>query len=449
MTASQKRGNVRFARWILIPLAAAAALSGVPFAGAANASVRANAGSLGTVVSLASSGSSVCAVLSSGKMECWGSNGNGQLGNGTTAGSDIPVAVHGITNAKAVSGDVNGQSFCALLSTGQLKCWGYNGYGELGNGTTTSFTVPVVVKKISTATAVFGGGNGFCARLSSKHLDCWGYGGSGQLGNGAFNNSDVPVSVRSITTAVTVVSGSNSFCALLSTGRVNCWGSGSSGQLGNGSFNGSDVPVRVTGITTAKALADMGHSSVCALLTSSRVDCWGYNGDGELGNGATASSDVPVGVLGISNAKAVSADVNGGSFCVLLTTDHLKCWGYNGFGELGNGTTTNFTVPVSVKNITTATAVFGGGNGFCALLSTKHLSCWGAGGSGQLGNGAFSSSDVPVAVRSISTAVTVMTGNDWFCALLSTSHVSCWGAGGSGQLGDGSFNSSDVPVPVR
>ena len=224
---------------------AVAVLGGVPFAGAANASIQANAGSLGTVVSLAHSGSSACAVLSSGKMECWGANGNGQLGNGTTASSDIPVSVHGITKAKAVSGDVNGQSFCALLSTRQLKCWGYNGDGELGNGTTTSFTVPVSVKKISTATAVFGGGNGFCARLSSKHLDCWGYGGSGQLGNGSFSSSDVPVAVRSITTAVTVMSGNDWFCALLSTSHVDCWGSGGSGQLGDGSFSNSDVPVPV------------------------------------------------------------------------------------------------------------------------------------------------------------------------------------------------------------
>jgi alpha-tubulin suppressor-like RCC1 family protein len=258
----------------------------------------------------------------------------------------------------------------------------------------------------------------------------------------------VPVAVRSISTAVTMISGNHSFCALLSTSRVNCWGYGGSGQLGNGSLSGSDVPVRVAGITTAKALADSGSGSVCALLSSGKVDCWGFNGEGELGNGTTASSDIPVGVLGITNAKAVSEDVNGASFCVVLTTDHLKCWGYNGDGELGNGTTTNFTVPVSVKNISTATAVFGGENGFCALLSSKHLDCWGNGGFGELGNGSSSNSDVPVAVRSIGNDLTMVGGNDTFCALLSTSHVDCWGYGGNGQLGDGSFNSSDVPVPV-
>ena len=196
MAASQKRGSVRLTQWILIVLAAAAALGGVAFPAVASGATRANTGSLGSVVSLAGdNNSSVCAVLSSHKIECWGYNGNGQLGNGTTSSSDIPVTVHGITNAKAVAGDVSGGSFCAVLTTGQLKCWGYNGYGELGNGTTTGFTVPVSVKNISTATAVFGGGNGFCALLSSKHLSCWGYGGTGQLGNGSFNSSDVPVPV--------------------------------------------------------------------------------------------------------------------------------------------------------------------------------------------------------------------------------------------------------------
>jgi alpha-tubulin suppressor-like RCC1 family protein len=105
----------------------------------------ANARSLGTVVSLADSGNSMCAVLSSGKVECWGYNANGQLGNGTTASSDIPVAVHGITNAKAVSGDINGQSFCALLSSKHLDCWGAGGNGQLGDGSFNSSDVPVPV----------------------------------------------------------------------------------------------------------------------------------------------------------------------------------------------------------------------------------------------------------------------------------------------------------------
>ena len=132
----------------------------------------------------------------------------------------------------------------------------------------------------------------------------------------------------------------------------------------------------------------------------------------------------------------------------LLSTGHLKCWGYNVYGELGNGNTTTFEIPVSVKNISTATAVIGGDNGFCALLSTRHVDCWGNNGYGELGNGTTTSSDVPVAVRKISNAAKLITGYYGYCALLSTSHVDCWGYGSNGELGNGTTNSSDVPVAV-
>jgi alpha-tubulin suppressor-like RCC1 family protein len=183
-------------------------------------------------------------------VDCWGFNGNGELGNGTTASSDVPVAVRAITNAKVVVGDSDGGSyggsFCAVLATGQVKCWGYNNDGELGNGTTVSSTVPVTVKKITKPAAVVGGDYGFCAVLSTHHVDCWGYGAYGELGNGSFSaNSDVPVSVRKITDAATVNAGNSSFCSLLSTGHVDCWGFNGNGELGNGNTTNSDVPVAV------------------------------------------------------------------------------------------------------------------------------------------------------------------------------------------------------------
>jgi len=455
MTAARKFHRARLARRILILLAVTAGIGSLAVPAGASSSVHA-AGTLANVVSLADSGnSSVCAVLSSGTVDCWGYNQFGELGNGTTTNSDVPVPVLGVSGVKAVAGDENGGGFCAVLSTGHLKCWGQNTYGELGNGTTTTFTVPVAVKNISTATAVFGSYHGFCALLSTSHVDCWGYGGTGQLGNGSFTDSHVPVAVRNISNATTLTGGYETFCALLSTKHVDCWGYGLFGQLGNGSFNSSDVPVPVKNISTATALAQSGVtsddvSSVCALLASGTAHCWGANGSGALGNGTTTNSDVPVAVFRLSGAKAVAGDYNGSGFCVVLSTGHLKCWGDNFYGELGAGTTAaSSTVPVPVKNISTATAVFGGQVAFCARLSTSHLDCWGYGGTGQLGNGAFANSNVPVAVRSISNATTLISGYDAFCARLSTSHADCWGGGGSGQLGDGSVNSSDVPVPVQ
>jgi alpha-tubulin suppressor-like RCC1 family protein len=330
-----------------------------------------------------------------------------------------------------------------------LKCWGHGGYGELGNGTTTSYTVPVSVTNISTAKAVFGGEYAFCARLLTGALDCWGNGSDGQLGDGSNSGSDVPAGVRGITNATGVTSGNYNFCARLSTGGLDCWGNGFNGQLGDGSGNNSDVPVPVAKITGVKAVSNSG-SSVCAVLSSGNVDCWGYNGSGQLGDGTTANSDVPVTVLGITNATAVAGNIVGGSFCAVLSTGQLKCWGFNGFGELGNGTTTSFTVPVSVEHISTAASLIGGNNDFCGLLSSEHLECWGNGAWGQLGDASFAGiSDIPVAVHSISNATTMISGYEAFCGLLSTRHVDCWGDGYGGMLGDGSFTNSDVPVPVR
>ena len=214
--------------------------------------------------------------------------------------------------------------------------------------------------------------------LSTEHLDCWGYGGGGQLGNGTTASSDVPVAVHKITNAAALVSYNGGYCALLSTSHVDCWGYGGDGELGDGSFNSSDVPVAVAGITDAKAVASgTGSSSSCALLSTGQVKCWGYNASGQLGNGTMTHSDVPVTAMGITDAKAVGGANDGGSFCAVLSTGHLKCWGYNGSGQLGNGTTTTFSVPVSVKNVTTATDVRGTNSGFCAVLSP---STWTAGG---------------------------------------------------------------------
>jgi alpha-tubulin suppressor-like RCC1 family protein len=407
------------------------------------------------VISVASNSTSgsYCALLSTGKVDCWGYNDDGELGNGTTTSSDVPVAVVGITNAKAITEDTDGDagSFCALLSTSQVKCWGYNDDGELGNGTTTTYTVPVAVKNITTAAAVIGGYYGFCALLSTSQVDCWGYNRFGELGNGNMTDSDVPVAVHKITNADEVISGYYDFCALLSTSHIDCWGYNEDGELGNGTTTDSDVPVAVVNIANAKAVASDSHSgSFCALLSTSHIDCWGYNEDGELGNGTTTSSDVPVAAVGITNAKAITEDTDGGSgsFCAVLSTSHVDCWGYNDDGELGNGTTTTYTVPVAVKNITTAATVIGGDYGFCALLSNSHIDCWGYNRDGELGNGNMTDSDVPVAVHKITNAAEVTSGNDGYCALLSTSHVDCWGYNGDGELGNGNTTDSDVPVAV-
>ncbi len=459
LTIIRKSTTFRPARGLLVALAAALGLAGLAAPAWASARPGIDTGTLQNVTSLVSDSDSgaTCALLTTGHVTCWGYNGDGELGNGTETSSDVPVPVHGITDAKAIAEDNqdggNGGSFCALLSTGHIDCWGNNNDGQLGNGNTTTFTLPVAVKNISTAATIIGGNYSFCARLASSHVDCWGYGGDGELGNGAFNSSDVPVAVHKITDASHMISGYYGYCAVLATSHINCWGYNGNGELGNGSTTNSDVPVAVENIGNAAALAsDADSGSTCALLATSHLDCWGYNNDGQLGNGTTTSSDKPVAVVGISNAKKITEDSNGGSgggsFCALLSTSHLKCWGYNSDGELGNGNMTDFTLPVAVKNISTAATVIGGDYGFCALLADSHLDCWGYGSDGQLGNGNTTSQDVPVAVRKITNAAQVIMGNYGYCALLSTTHVDCWGYGGHGEMGNGNTLNEDVPVAV-
>ena len=407
---------------------------------------------LANVVSVAgnNAGDSFCAVLSTGHVDCWGENVHGELGSGTTTNSDVPVAAVGISKATAVTSGSDGDGFCAVLSTGHVDCWGDGGLGGLGDGTTTNSDVPVAVKNISTATVVTSGndGDGFCAVLSTGHVDCWGYNAYGELGNGTTTNSDVPVAVRTIGHAKAVMGGRYNFCALLSTGHVDCWGYNGDGELGNGTTTNSDVPVAVQTVGNAKALIGNGGGNFCAVLSTGDVDCWGYNGDGQLGNGTAMDSDVPMAAIGISTAIAVSG--GGLDVCALLSTSHVDCWGYNYYGELGNGTTTSSgsDVPVAVKNISTATSVTDGLYGACAVLSTGHVDCWGYNRYGELGNGTTTNSDVPVAVHVIGNAAAVIAGLHDFCALLSTGHVDCWGYNAYGELGNGTTANSDVPVAV-
>jgi alpha-tubulin suppressor-like RCC1 family protein len=393
-----------------------------------------------------------CAVLSTGAVDCWGYGANGQLGNGANSLSDSPVST-GITNAKAIADDYEGSTFCSVLSTGAVDCWGYGADGELGNGTTTASDVPVSVEDITTATAVVGGEDAFCALLSSHAIDCWGYGADGELGNGTTTNSDVPVQVSTITNASKVIGGLFYFCSLLSSKSIDCWGRNSDGQLGNGTTVDSDVPVSVTGITNAKSVMSASESmTTCAVLSTATVDCWGYNAYGQVGNGTTTNSDVPVST-GVSDAKSLAVDVategSAVGFCALLTTGHVECWGYNVYGEVGNGTTTESNSPVKVKKIKTASSLIGGDDGYCAVLSTHSIDCWGRGDYGELGNGSDASSDKPVAVETITNGSKLVSGYLEYCATLTTKGLDCWGYNGAGQLGNGSMTDSDTPVAVK
>jgi alpha-tubulin suppressor-like RCC1 family protein len=341
-----------------------------------------------------------CAVLTGGSLRCWGWNNDRMLGNGSTVQlSSTPVAVLNITNGAAVSG--GGSHNCVLLEGGSIQCWGLDEYGQLGDGTSTFLSsIPVTVSGITNALNVSAGADHSCAVLRDGSIRCWGDNVFGALGDGTTTSSSTSVAVSGITNALNASAGRSYTCALLSDGSVKCWGDNSQGALGNGSTTNSSMPVVVAGITNASGVT-AGYDHACALLSGGTVQCWGQNGSGALGNGSTTSSLTPVTALGITNALAASA----GAYhaCALLSGGTVQCWGQNDVGEIGNGTTIaalpfSSPTPVQVTGISNAHAISAGRMHTCALLAGGSIQCWGSNGFGGLGNGSTTDSSVPVTV---------------------------------------------------
>ena len=206
-------------------------------------------------------------------------------------------------------------------------------------------------------------------------------------------------------------------------------------------------------VTTTAAAVSTGSNHTCALLSTKTVDCWGYNGEGELGNGTTTDSSVPVAVKRLTGVISVSAGFN--YTCALLITKTVKCWGDNSFGDLGDGTTTDSSVPVAVKGLTGVAAIASGDWQACARLSTGTVKCWGYNVLGDLGDGTstgpgfcsgiFSCSTTPVGVKELSGVTAIASGGWHSCARLSTGKVKCWGDNEYGELGDGRSGATSTP----
>jgi alpha-tubulin suppressor-like RCC1 family protein len=388
-----------------------------------------------TVTQVAAGSSHTCALTTAGAVECWGLNGNGQLGNGSTINATTPTAVNGLTGIATIA--AGGEHTCALTTQGFVKCWGRNGNGELGDFTTNDRTTPVASGGLVGVAAIAAGSYHTCVLTTGGAVDCWGLNSDGQLGDGTHTSKTTAVPVSGLSGGVVAIAaGSFHTCALTAAGTVYCWGYNVDGRLGDGTTTERTAPVAVSGLSNVAAIA-AGNGHTCALTRTDTVKCWGSNASGQLGNGNTTNSLTPVAVSGLSNVAAIAA--GSGHACALGTTGGLKCWGANGSGQLGNGGTANATVPAAVSGSASGiAAIAAGGSHTCALDATGGLKCWGYNAYGQIGDASVVNKAAPVPVSGLASGVTAIAGGVFHtCAVTTAGVPMCWGNNQSGQLGDG------------
>jgi alpha-tubulin suppressor-like RCC1 family protein len=385
---------------------------------------------------IATGGFHSCAILQNGDVKCWGNNLYGQLGlghNSHVGDDELPSAVAVVDlGGPAVQLSAGLYHTCALLESGNVRCWGMNIYGQLGYGHTSNVgddETPSSAGDVSLGGAVrkiFSGTLFNCAVMQNGDVRCWGQNNQGQLGLGHVNNigddelpSDVPaVSLGAKAVQMDLSTISNHSCAVLENEALKCWGQNAQGQLGLGHYDiigdnehPSAVPnVNVGGTVTSLAT---GSAHTCALLGSGDIKCWGLNNHGQIGYGiADSNSNVPFVQFVNLGEKAVQIAAGNTHSCALLASNNVMCWGDNAIGQLGYGNLNKIgddEEPVAAGYVDMGDAVsqisLGATHG-CALIKDSGKSkCWGANNYGELGQGnmlGIGDDEVPSSVGNIS-----------------------------------------------
>jgi alpha-tubulin suppressor-like RCC1 family protein len=440
---------------VAIPLVAATILALLWAGGSAVASLpgegsggEGEAVSLAAYTAIAAGDYHTCALTAGGGVRCWGSNGYGQLGDGTTTDRSTPVDVSGL--ASGVDAIAAGwRHTCALTAGGGVQCWGDNGWGQLGDGTTTDRMTPVDVSGLTSGVdAIAVSGSHTCALTAGGSVQCWGRNSYGQLGDGTTTDRTTPVDVSGLTSGVDAISaGESHTCALTAGGSVRCWGCNNHGQLGDGTTTDRNMPVDVSGLTSGVDAIAAGDYHTCALTAGGGVQCWGDNAFGQLGDETTTDRNMPVDVSGLTSG--VDAIAAGRYHTCALTAGGVKCWGRNVYGQLGDGTTTRRTTPVDVSGLASGVdAIAAGEDHTCALTAGGGVKCWGSNEYGQLGNGKFGYGPIPADVGGLTSGVAAIAAGRYHTCALTAGGIKCWGSNGDGQLGDGTTTWRTTPVDV-
>jgi alpha-tubulin suppressor-like RCC1 family protein len=334
-------------------------------------------------------GAHSCGVASDRRLYCWGWNYNGQIGDGTSGTENSkarPVPVGGPLRFRQVSaGDSH---TCAVTTDDVVYCWGWNHFGQLGDGTkSTQRATPAPVAGSHRFRSVDASSLHTCAlSATDNRAYCWGANGGGRLGDGTTTERLVPTPVTGSLRFRQVSTGGTHTCGLTTDNRAYCWGENRGGQLGDRTeVSHRTTPTRVAIARTFKQL-DAGAGHTCAVATSdSRAFCWGDGRQGALGTGYRYLSFWPRAVAGGLTFTRISA---GDSYtCGETTNSRAYCWGWNYAGMLGDGTTIDRLRPVAVKGNHFFAQLSTGGDHTCGKTSESVAYCWGDNYFGQVGDG--------------------------------------------------------------
>jgi alpha-tubulin suppressor-like RCC1 family protein len=281
-----------------------------------------------------------------GKVWALGENNYGQLGNGTFGGESLePKMINGLDGVIAVL--AGGSHSIALKKDGTVWSWGFNGSGQLGDGTARHSSIPHMVAGVMDVKAIATGSGHVVALKNDGTVWAWGGNHSGQIGNGAYLNCMTPTQVPGLRNVTAIVAGAYNTSALQKDGTVWSWGFNGMGQLGNGGNERSSTPVRVAGLDDVRAIA-AGNWHMAALKRDGTVWAWGSNQVSQLGKMTASYSFSPVKVSGIANIIDITASV--GHTIAIAKNDSVWAWGDAGTGQWGNGISLNGSVsPVQVS----------------------------------------------------------------------------------------------------
>jgi alpha-tubulin suppressor-like RCC1 family protein len=409
-------------------------------------------------VQLSAGENDTCAALATGAVRCWGWNQFGEVGAGTSkADISVPVTVTGLPSALAGLRIAPGASqTCATKSDGNSFCWGSTAHGDGTTGARWAPATPVNYTGFGQgwqAKELASGRNFSCAVMSYGSVNCWGANADGQIGNGT--TTYAPVGVPVLNTAIDVAAGEYHTCAVLADGSVRCWGRNGDGQLGD--FTTFDKWTPTVAWADRVYRIGAGQAFTCALDWGGNVECWGRNWEGQLGDGTTTSSSGPVRVIDMNGSlltRVVDIAVSRASACALRDDGSVWCWGSNLSGELGDGTFTSSSraVPIDVNTYGRFVEIGGGGDHFCALGSVNLAYCWGDNSYGQLGDGTTVNRSVPTAVATGTMTPRIRSlgvGIRDTCNAAVDGTAYCWGFNLYGQLGAGFWTGYEtLPVQV-